>query len=684
MTRFTALFALTLVLAACPKSEPEMPGPSTTPGPGAGGAPAEPAEPAEPSKPAPAQPNPVAVFGQQCRVGLEQARADLAAILAVEGERTMENTLVKLDEMVMHYETSWGIGLLWRSVHPDEAIREEGGKCEAECANFQTEMALNRELYEAIKALDTSGYDADAKRLVEHTLRDFRRAGVDKDAETRAKIQQLDEEITATEQEFTKNITDDVRWVEVDSVDELAGLPQDWIDAHPPGDDGKIRVSTAYPDYVPIGQYAESGELRRKLYVADRSRGDKDGGKTLRRLLELRYEKARLLGYKDFADYYIEDKMMKSGKAAQTFIDRVARLSKARAKRDYKAMLARKRKDDNKAKRVDDWEKVYYETKIKAESYDFDLQEVRQYFSYPEVKNGLLAITSEMFDVEYVPVKDPRTWHADVDVYDVMQDGAKIGRIFLDMHPREGKYSHAAQFPLTPGVNGKSLPEGALVCNFPKTLMEHDDVETMFHEFGHLMHHTFKGSRSWMMLGSVERDFVEAPSQIFEEWAWDYDVLERFAKHHTTGAVIPVELVDRMKKADEFGVGFTTQYQMYYAAMVLSFYRIPPDKLDMAVENKRLMEKYTPFEHVEGTNRHLQFGHLAGYPASYYTYMWSLVLAKDLFSPFEKHGLLDKEWTLRYRDKVLAPGGSKDAAELVKDFLGRPGSYKAFEKWLKG
>jgi len=211
----------------------------------------------------------------------------------------------------------------------------------------------------------------------------------------------------------------------------------------------------------------------------------------------------------------------------------------------------------------------------------------------------------------------------------------------------------------------------------------HDQVETIFHEFGHLMHHTFSGGRSWMGLGEVERDFVEAPSQIFEEWAWDYEVLKRFAQHHETGEVIPEDLVKRMRASQEFGIGYSTGYQLYYAAMVLNFYRVDPARLDMDDENKRLMEKMTPFKHIAGTNRYMQIDQVVGYPASYYTYMWSLVLAKDLFSPFEKNGLLNKEWTLRYRDMILAPGGAKPAADLVADFLGRKWSYKAFERYLK-
>ncbi|RMH40550.1 MAG: peptidase M3 [Deltaproteobacteria bacterium] len=685
MTRCTLLSIAALALAACPKQDTPV-----SPTPAAAAAPQPPAEPAPEAAPAPAEPaeaapapDPSAQFLTECRAGLNRARQTLDAILAVDGDRTLANTLVPYDEMIMHLETSWGMALLWRNVHPDPQIRSAAAQCEQECAAFQTEISLNRDLYDAIAALDTSGFDPLAKRVVDHTLRDFRRAGVDKDPQTRARLKELDEQIIAAAQKFNTALNDDVRSITVDSVDDLAGLPQDWIDDHPPGKDGKITITTRYPDYFPVATYAKSEDVRRRIYLAARSRGDQHKD-VLRTILKLRWEKAHLLGYKDFADYYIEDKMMKSGDNAARFIDRVWRLARSRARRDYRALLARKRKDDPKAKAVADWDKTYYENLIKAEKYDYDAQAVRQYYPYEAVRDGLLAVTGEIFDVSYVPVEDPRTWHEDVDVYDVMRGGEKIGRIFLDMHPRDGKYSHAAQFPLSPGVKGKSLPEGALVCNFPKTFMEQDDVETMFHEFGHLMHHIFKGQREWMTLGEVERDFVEAPSQIFEEWARNYEVLSRFAKNPDTGETIPKELVDRMNKADEFGRGISTVYQMYYAAMVLEFYRRDPDKLDMDALNRELMEKYTPFAYVPGTNRYMQIGQIVGYPASYYTYMWSLVLAKDLFSPFAKHGLLNKEWTHRYRDRVLAPGGSKDAAELIRDFLGRPWNYKAFERWLKG
>jgi thimet oligopeptidase len=257
------------------------------------------------------------------------------------------------------------------------------------------------------------------------------------------------------------------------------------------------------------------------------------------------------------------------------------------------------------------------------------------------------------------------------------------------MHPRAGKYKHAAQFTKKSGVAGVQLPEGVLVCNLPdpkdgQALMEHDDVETMFHEFGHLMHHVLGGNQRWISQAGVatEWDFVEAPSQMFEEWAWNHDTLSTFAKHVDSGEVIPKELVANMRRAKDFGLGVQTRQQMFYAAISLNFHTADPAKLDMTAEVKRLKAKYTPFGFVEGTKFHSNFGHLEGYTALYYTYMWSLVIAKDILTPFLKHGLMNTAWTYKYRDKILAAGGTKDAADLVKDFLGRPFNYKAFEAYL--
>lgn len=628
-------------------------------------------------------------FAQECLAGLERARALRPQIISARS-RTVEGTLAPYNELLLAASASNALAGLMSEVHPDEAIRDAARECEQDVARFYSDLALDREMYEALSAVDVSQADAETRRFVEHTLRDYRRAGVDKSPEVRERLKQIDEELTRLGQRFSKNISEDVRYIEVRDPARLAGLPPDFIAAHPPDASGTIRITTDYPDYNPFMTYAADDELRRELYVKFRSRGDQQNEAVLRDILALRAEKANLLGYQDWADYITADKMIQNGERASEFIEKVWKLAAPRAEQDYAELLRQLRAIDPNASEVADWQKVYLENLVKKERYQVDASEVRQYFPYDRVLAGLLEITAEIFDLTYEQISDAEPWHPSVLVYDVLRGGTKLGRIYLDMHPREGKYKHAAQFPLKDGVQGVQLPEGVLVCNFPEptgngtALMEHDDVVTMFHEFGHLMHHVLGGHQRWITQSGVatEWDFVEAPSQMFEEWAWSYDTLARFARHHVTGDVIPAELVEKMRRADKFGLGTATVQQIFYAAISLSFHRARPDTLDQLGEVKRLQARYTPFKYVPGTRFHASFGHLVGYSAMYYTYQWSLVIAKDLLTPFEQKGLMAKDVTYAYRDKVLAPGGSRDAADLVRDFLGRDYDFAAYERYL--
>jgi thimet oligopeptidase len=641
-------------------------------------------------------------FTTQCLAGLHRAQALRPQVLT-SAPRTVDETLARYNQLLTAASASNALAGLMSEVHPDEAIRDAARECEQKVAQFYSDLWLDRDMYEALAAVDVSGADAQTQRFLAHTLRDYRRAGVDKPPEIRARLKQIDEELTKLGQSFSKTISEDVRAIEITDPARLAGLPPDFIAAHPPDADGKIRITTDYPDYNPFTTYAADDELRRELYVAFRSRGDRQNEATLRDILKLRAEKARLLGFANWADYITADKMIGSGGRAAEFLDKVWKLAAPRAQQDYKELLRQLIEVSPGAAEVADWQKVWLENLVKKQRYEVDAGEVRQYFPYDRVLAGLLEITAEIFDLEYVAVTDAERWHASVLVYDVVRgkagDQTRLGRIYLDMHPRDGKYKHAAQFPLKDGVRGVQLPEGVLVCNFPAPdpgeaatagrpanagLMEHDDVVTMFHEFGHLMHHVLGGHQRWISQSGVatEWDFVEAPSQMFEEWAWSYETLARFARHHETGEVIPRTLVDKMRRADKFGLGTATVQQIFYAAISLGFHRADPEALDQLAEVQALQKRYTPFAYVPGTRFHTSFGHLVGYSAMYYTYQWSLVIAKDLLTPFQAHGLMATEVTYAYRDKVLVPGGSRDAAELVRDFLGRSYDFSAFERYL--
>jgi thimet oligopeptidase len=633
---------------------------------------------------------PETLFLEQCRLGLERARATLTELLAAPpGSRSCAETLDAYNQILVGAGNSGNLAGLMAEVHPDDPIRDAARTVEQEVATFVSELHLNGDLYRALAALDVRGEDAETRRFVEHTLRDFRRAGVDRDDATRARIQAIDEELTRLGQQFSKNLAEDVRAISAPRS-RLVGLPQDWIDAHPPDADGNVKITTDYPDYNPFMAYAEDDDLRRQLYIQNRSRGGDANERLLHDILALRAEKAGLLGFASWADYVTEDKMIKSAARAGEFIDRVWQLARERSRRDYDELLAELREHVPSADAVADWQKVWLETQVKKKKYKVDAEKVREYFPYDEVLVGLLDITATIYELTYVPARGVDVWHPDVRVFDVMRAGAKLGRIYLDMHPREGKYKHAAQFNLRDGATPAQLPEGVLVCNFPRPdaqspgLLEHDDVVTMFHEFGHLMHHVLGGHHRWVRQSGVatEMDFVEAPSQMFEEWAWSWETLARFAKHYKTGEVIPKSLVADMRRADKLGIGVQTVQQMFYAALSLEFHTADPARLDQLAEMKRLQAKYTPFDYVPGTRFHAGFGHLVGYSAMYYTYMWSLVIAKDMLSAFDRHGLMDLAQTARYRDLVLGAGGTKDAADLVRDFLGREYSFDAFERYL--
>jgi thimet oligopeptidase len=326
---------------------------------------------------------------------------------------------------------------------------------------------------------------------------------------------------------------------------------------------------------------------------------------------------------------------------------------------------------------------------VRKASYDFDSQAVRPYFAFDRVKQGLFDVTSKLFGVTYRSIDVP-TWDKSVEAYEMLENGQVIGRFYLDMHPRKDKYNHAAAFPIRAGVTGRQIPEASLVCNLPggepgdPGLMSHDDVETFFHEFGHLVHALVSGRHQWIGVSGIntEQDFVEAPSQMLEEWTWDPKTLQTFAKHYQTNEMIPTALVTRMRRASEFGKAMNVRQQMVYAKLSLSVYDRDPKDVDTTAMVKDLVNKYTRTPYVEGTHFQTSFGHLDNYSAVYYTYMWSLVIAKDMFSQFDRRNLLAPTVAAKYRTAVLAPGGSKPAATLVADFVGRPFSYKAWEDWL--
>ncbi len=605
---------------------------------------------------------------------LAAAKAKLQTLLDASGPRREDNTLQPLNDLTAILDAVSSQSSLLQSVSPDAAMRAAAEKTEQEASKLSTVLALHRGLFDALNAVDIASLAPDARRLVEHTLRDMRRAGVDKDEATRSRITALNEAQTKNSQAFERNIREDVRHTAVNS---LAGLPADYVERHK-----DKSISSDYPDYVPFMTYADDAEARHALYRAFRERGHPKNLSVLGDILSVRRELASVLGYKDWADYITETRMIGSGARVGEFIERVAGIAKPAADREIAELLTYK-----KASVFNEWDRAYYEEKVKRDRFAISAQDVRQYFEYARTKEGVLATCADLFSVRFERVNES-AWHEEVETYDVYDGKTRLGRFQLDMHPRDGKYKHAAQFTWQRGCDtgGEHIvPMGVLVCNFPRAgeLLEHHDVVTFFHEFGHLLHHIFGGGQRFVQFSGVatEWDFVEAPSQLLEEWAFDADVLARFARHQTSGEPMPKELATRLKAADEFGKGIQARVQMFYAALSLQLYQRSPVNLDSTAVVEELQNRYSPFRYEKGTHFHCSFGHLDGYSAGYYTYMWSLLIAKDLASGFER-GHMDAAAAKKYRSAVLAPGGVRDAAVLCRDFLGRDYNEKAFEAWL--
>ena len=423
-------------------------------------------------------------------------------LLSAKGPRTIENTLVPFDEAVRQNDSAGYFAGLMEQVHPDAAFRDHATAMLTKASAAQTAIALNHDIYNALSALDLSKADAATKYYVQRQLLEFRLAGVDKDDATRARLKKLSDQATEEQSMFDRNIADGQNVVEADPS-ELDGLPQDYIDRHKPGANGKVQITTNYPDALPVFSFAKSDSLRRRVTVAFLTRAYPKNQEVLTSLLKTRYEIATLLGYTNWADYNAADKMIAKGHNIADFIKDVNEASRPLAEREFEMLLAEKRKTDPGAKEIWDYERAYLSESVRRTKYDFDSQSVRPYFPFMQVKQGILDAAAELFQVSFQQEMNIPSWDPAVETWIVIDHGKAIGRFYLDMHPRPGKYSHAEMAPVLDGIRGKQLPEAILVCNFPAPtaddagLMDYGDVQTFFHEFGHLMHHILGGQQQW-------------------------------------------------------------------------------------------------------------------------------------------------------------------------------------------
>ena len=619
---------------------------------------------------------------------MEAHDAALAALLAVEGPRTPENSLRLFDAAIEQLSLAGEQAGVLNSVAADKAVRDQAQLEAQRVAQAASALSLNREVYEALVAINLEGASAATKHYVGRTLLGYRLAGVDKDEATRARLQSLNEQATHLSLQFSRNIQEGAKTIEA-TVAELEGLPADYLVRHPADAGGRVTLSTDQPDMQPVLTYAASAALRERMFLAYNTRAYPANQQILLELLATRQQIAATLGFRSWADLATADQMMGSAANVRVFLAKLNEASSDGASREHELILNFTRKRQHEIDEIGIASRGYWYEQFRRAAFDFDSQSVRPYFPYAQVEAGVLGTAARLFKLDFRPSSAP-AWHPEVSVFEVYDCGQKVGRFYLDMHPREGKDKWFSAAPVVTGVRGRYQPEAALICNFPggedgdPGLLQYSDVVTFFHEFGHLMHAILGGQTEWAGLSgfATEGDFIEVPSQMLEEFFRDEKLLQAFAKHYETGETLPSAIIDKMKKAGSFGRADWVRSQLFYTTLSLDLHDQDPAGLDLDQITRQLFESLQPWTWLEGNRMYASFGHLTGYSSNYYTYAFDKVIALDFFAQFDPADLLGCDAGSRYRTAVLEQGGSKPGRQMVRDFLGRDEDFAAFSEWL--
>ena len=636
----------------------------------------------------------------QIEAGSDRALAEASEILdemvAAKDERTFENTLSALDRVADVFGHAKHTFTFMGYVHPDKKVRSAGKDAEEKMDKFAAEIYFRDDVYAAVTGFEETdeagALEGEQARFLEKVNRSLVKAGHDLDSEDRDAVKERTLRLKELEVRFAQNIDEWEAWILVTKED-CDGLPDSWIDALETDEEtGKLKVTIAYPHLIPFLDNATRRDLREELRFKYLTVAVDENRAILEEGVRLRQEIADTFDQPSWAHHRLDDRMAKTPERVESFYKDLREPLTDRGLEEV-AVVAKLLEADTADTKVQSWDWGYYDTQQRKTDYGVDPFEVANYFPLPQVLDGMFELTSEMFGIAFEEIKDFESWHEDVQMFAIRDaaTGEELARFYLDLFPREGKYGHAAEFPLIPS---RRLADGsyqnpicAMVTNFTKptedapSLLQHQEVETLFHEFGHVLHQNLGRTELAAFSGTnVERDFVEAPSQIMENWIWLADVLTRFAKHYKTGEPIPSDLVDQLVAAKNLNKGRFYLGQMSLGYLDQQIHAGPDrdlDAIDLIANDIGLLPPH------EGTFRMASFGHLmGGYDAAYYGYMWSDVYGDDMFSRFEEEGVTNPEVGMAYRKAILEKGGSVDPDDMLRDFLGRESNNEAFLRKL--
>ncbi|MEX0917478.1 MAG: M3 family metallopeptidase [Candidatus Paceibacterota bacterium] len=604
-------------------------------------------------------------------------------------ERTFENTIEAVEYSSQGLPEKGSRIHLLSQVHPKRGTREAARKAEVKISSALIDLEYDVELYRAYREYAERGevLQGEEKKLFEDMGKGFRQMGFGLPRRDRALLMKKLKRMYELSNIFENRIND---WEDSILVtkEELEGLPDSYISNLKKEKNGKYKVTLQYPDLFPFLSGAKSTKKRKELMDKDLQKGGEKNIKILKELLELRKEQAKILGYKSYPDLRVELRTAKNEKNIRSFLSDILKNTRSATEKEMKEL------ERVKGAPLRYYDLSYYFKQLRKEKFQLDSDLLKEYFPLQSVKGEMLSLFSSLFDVSFAKRKEFPMWHESVELYEVKsKKGETLSYFGLDLYPRKGKYGHAMVAPVQTGQLERSgrryHPALAfMVANFPRpnkknpSLMSHSEIETLFHEFGHLMHHVLSDAKYPTQSGtSVAWDFVETPSQLFENWAWDETTIRRMSSHYKTGKKLPERMLRSLIKSRSYGAAYTAR-----RTAVLALTDIELHTKKIANPNafyRSLQKKYTGVALPANHNRLAGFAHIAGgYDSGYYSYLWAEVFAYDLFTRFEKKGKRNKKVGKELRRKVLERGSSAPELSLVADFLGRKPNNKAFLKGI--
>ena len=641
--------------------------------------------------------------------GIAEAKAEIDAIVANPDEPTFENTIEAMEYAGKTLDQVAGIFYNLMEANTNDTMQAVAEQVSPMLTEYSMYVSLNNDLFQRVKAVyqkkDELGLDKDQLKLLEDNYKSFVRGGANLSDEDKALYSKWSEELSLATLQFSKNVlaATNAYTLHVTDSAELAGLPEyvKTMAAETAKEKGLEgwAFTLQYPSFSPFMKYSENRELRRQLWTAYNSRaigGENDNTEIVKQIVDLRIKIANILGYETYADYALEERMAKSRTTVNEFIKNLLEPSMKYAKKDVADVLTYARKNGFDDTKLMPWDFSYWSERYQEAEYALNAEELKPYFQLESCIDAVFGLANRLYGINFKELDDVPVYHEDVKVYEVTEaDGTHLALFYADFFPRASKRGGAWMTEF----RGQSIRDGkeyrpfiSIVCNFTKptadapSLITHDEFTTFLHEFGHALHGIFAQGRYGSLTGtSVSRDFVELPSQIMENWAFEPEYLNSFAKHYQTGEPIPAELIEKVVAAKNYLAGYGQVRQLHFGYLDMAWHTLKEVPAMSTLEfEQQTLAPYAVMPAVEGTGFSTSFSHIfsGGYSAGYYSYKWAEVLEADAFSLFKEKGIFNTEVSSSFRENILSKGGTEDADILYRNFRGHDPQPEALMKKL--